>query len=617
MKSLYLFSLVLISFLLASCASQRVYECPTGTLQLPDCPPADAVNDESINALYQQRTWIRSGEQTFDVIELGEQASIPINSARAKIIGPTYDEALRSLAAKLWLIENAEHTVDAMYYIFKRDPVGYAILGALCNAVKRGVDVRIMVDSLGSMHPGHSELRALETCTENAGFMRNADGQLTTKKARAQVVIFNAITRFQFNRRSHDKLLVVDGQFPVRAAVMTGGRNISLDYYGINEDGTPDPTAFRDLEILLRSGDDSSNEEYSIGRVSGLYYKLLFLHKGNRRIWPYEADDEFDEGKYDDIYINERRKAQDNLVFLKSLPKVRKHLEQMPDYMNSDFRNAEVRLAHQLGNLTNTNVTTNVRENLQKNPNSIMYLIYKLLGERLDEGEIHGTLRIVSPYLFSPLYKDADGEVVYDGVKELLQVLNENPGLRIEVITNSVMTSDNFFTQAIIDIDMAPRLLLTPEMHEIWKSSVEEGEFNPEFVESEHWTRQVNHPQIFIYETGKLDSVLLGKGSAYYGKLHAKFILGTEGGFIGTSNFDYRSNLYNNEMGYLFRSPDLREDVIDVFDWLKASSYRWGSPEWLKMRRELMDADTAKSGPARNQRGIYKTIKALGLEYLM
>jgi phosphatidylserine/phosphatidylglycerophosphate/cardiolipin synthase-like enzyme len=41
-----------------------------------------------------------------------------------------------SLAAKIWSIENAQHTVDATYYIFKPDLVGYAVLGALCNAVK-------------------------------------------------------------------------------------------------------------------------------------------------------------------------------------------------------------------------------------------------------------------------------------------------------------------------------------------------------------------------------------------------------------------------------------------------------------------------------------------------
>ena len=126
---------------------------------------------------------------TIDPIKLGKEAEIPVNSAWGKIIGPTHDDALNSLAAKIWLIENAQYTVDVTYYIFKNDLVGYAVLGALCNAVQRGVDVRIMVDSLGSMRPGYAGLKAVETCAADAGFMRNAAGQLTTKKARVQVVI--------------------------------------------------------------------------------------------------------------------------------------------------------------------------------------------------------------------------------------------------------------------------------------------------------------------------------------------------------------------------------------------------------------------------------------------
>ena len=50
---------------------------------------------------------------------------------------------------------------------------------------------------------------------------------------------------------------------------------------------------------------------------------------------------------------------------------------------------------------------------------------------------------------------------------------------------------------------------------------------------------------------------------------------------------------------------------------LKATSYRWGTPEWLQMRKELMAGDSKKAGPARKQRAIFKTIRALGIEYLM
>ena len=300
MHTLRIVPLTLMTLLLAACAGLQETRCPPGTLNLPDCPPASAVIDDDIDRLYASRTWVAARKLTIDPITLGAQAQVPINHARAKVLGPTRGDGLNSLATKIWLIENAQHTVDVMYYIFKRDTVGYALLGALCNAVKRGVDVRIMVDSLGSIHPTHSELRALETCAAEAGFIRNADGQLTTKRARVQVLVFNALSKLKINRRSHDKLLVVDGHFPDKAAVMTGGRNVSLDYYGIKADGSLDPTAFRDLEILLRPAQRNNDGDATVGDVSEIYYTLLFLHKGNKRIRPIE-DEEDDIARYDTL----------------------------------------------------------------------------------------------------------------------------------------------------------------------------------------------------------------------------------------------------------------------------------------------------------------------------
>ncbi|HSQ85188.1 MAG TPA: phospholipase D-like domain-containing protein, partial [Desulfobacterales bacterium] len=434
--------------------------------------------------------------------------------------------------------------------------------------------------------------------------------------ARVQIVIFNPISKFQFNRRSHDKLLIVDGHIPDNAAVMTGGRNISLDYYGIHEDGTLDPTAFRDLEILIRGSQEGKSEEITIGSVTEIYYTLLFLHKGNKRIYPVE-DEEGEFEQFHTMYQKERKKSQESLTFLMNHPDIKKQLQAMPQYMSEGFRHSEVRLAHQLSNLTSTEVTTNVVENVEKNPNSILYLINELTGKSLQTGNISGTLRIVSPYLFSGLYRDANGNVVYDGAKEIHHALRDNPDLKIEIITNSVLTSDNFFTQAIIDMDMAPRLLLTPDLMKVWQSGLKTGEFNPQVAGSEEWNKLINNPQIFIYQTGKLDSFEIGKGKTYYGKLHAKFILGQTIGFVGTSNFDYRSNLYNNEMGFFFRDPQLRNDLLDIFEWLKATSYRWGTPEWLQMRKELMASNSKKAGPARKQRIWFKTTRGLGLEYLM
>ena len=172
--------------LLSACATtSQQPACPDGTQDLPDCPPQAAIDDPEINALYDARTWVREAELGQDLIELGKNADIPVQAARTKFLGPNDQAAITSLAAKLWMIESAEHTIDFTYYIFKTDLVGNAMLGALCNAVQRGVDIRVTVDSLGSISGGsHSSLRALETCGDDAGFMRNSEGQVTTNKAR-------------------------------------------------------------------------------------------------------------------------------------------------------------------------------------------------------------------------------------------------------------------------------------------------------------------------------------------------------------------------------------------------------------------------------------------------
>ncbi|MBT8438566.1 MAG: phospholipase, partial [Gammaproteobacteria bacterium] len=337
---------------------------------------------------------------------------------------------------------------------------------------------------------------------------------------------------------------------------------------------------------------------------------------GNRRIWPLEADDEFSEGKYDDGYISHRKRAQESLATLKSFPDIKKRMGNMQRYLSEGFHETQVRLSHQLSNLTSKDVTTNVDENLKRNPNSILYLISKIFDDAKARGVSSGSLQIVSPYLFSGKYYDEDGELIHDGAREMLEYLSDNPGFELKIITNSVMTSDNFFTQAIIDMDMAPRFLLTPEMQKAWLSDLEEGEFNPDVVESEEWKRLINHPQVFIYQTGGVDSVILG-GDVNYGKLHAKFIYGETGGFVGTSNFDYRSNLYNNELGFFFLGDGVRQELDDVFEYLKSTSYRWGTPEWLEMRKKVMESDSSKASPARKQRGIFKTVRGLGLEYLM
>jgi putative cardiolipin synthase len=573
-------------------------------------------SEEFITRIYDYRTWYPPAELPFNPIGLGKQVDIPVNDARTKIIGPTYEDALDSLAAKIWMIENATHSVDLVYYIFKRDTAGYAILGALCNAVKRGVDVRIMVDSVGSFDANHNELRALETCTAEAGFVKDEMGRATDKKARVQVVLINALSKWSSrkNRRAHDKLIITDGLVPDQAIVMTGGRNVSVSYYGIHDDGTPDPTAYQDLEIILRTNPLNPNEQISVGDVATGYYTMLFWHDGNKRLRPVTGGGnahKISDRNNLESYRREKEKAQEKLLFVKSLSGIERSLVKMPTFMTTGFNSSWVRLAHELGNLTSKNAVTGVKENLEKNPNSISTIGHQTQS-RMKEVK---TVRIVSPYFFIPRYVDKNGVEIFDGVKQTYKWLEENPHVTIELVTNSVLTSDNFIAQAVIDMDTAPRMLLSPDMLERWLSGLKKGEYNPELVESDEWKKLISHPRIKIYQTGKNDSVILG-GNKHYGKLHAKFVVFDEFGFVGTTNFDYRSRLFNNEMGFYFKDKNLANDLIQVFESLKAKSYPWGTKEWLQMRKTLMSQDGMKASTTRKQRGLFKTARSTGIHWL-
>lgn len=602
-----LFQILVTGILLTGCAtSPKTPSCPANTQNLPDCPPLSAVVDEEIEHIYKYRTWVSAKELGEDPIAYGMNADIHVQGAGGKILGPDNEGAIDSLAAKLWMLENAKHTIDFAYYIFTPDIIGYAMMGAMCDAVKRGVDVRVMIDSLGSMKASRTMMAALKTCEHQAGFISNDAGQITTRKARIQVMIFNSLSKISTspNRRSHDKMLIIDADFHDRALMMTGGRNISLDYYGITAQGEHDPHGYRDSEILLKPNE--AENVTTIGEVSSGYFTLLFLYKGNKQIFPVDTN------AARSLYIEERSKAKDSLATLRQFEYLKPHLAHMNDFMAGGFHPADVLLAHNLGNVTNKKVTKNAVENLTKNPNSIMYILSKLS----DSSDGTHTTRIASPYLFLARYEDKGGNIIVDEASAIRTWLDEHPQARVEIVTNSVLTSDNFSSQSIIDMDTAPRLLLDQETRKAWRNLTASEEVGGELTSSDSWKKQVGHPRLLIYEAGRLDSSKFGNGDVVYGKLHAKFFLEDEIGFVGTSNFDYRSRLYNSEMGYFFKGDALAKELNEAFDYLVEQSYLWGSPEWLEMRQKSMDIKGMKGFSTRQQRKVYKTLKATGLHWL-
>ena len=132
-------------------------------------------------------------------------------------------EALRNgeeaYPAMIRAIEQAESCVTLCTYIFDNDPAGHQFLDALEAAVRRGVEVRVLVDAAGTWYSFpriHKVLR--QRRVPHARFIPFA-------LARAQYI----------NLRNHRKILVVDGRIG-----FTGGMNIR--YGHLVESRTKNPT---------------------------------------------------------------------------------------------------------------------------------------------------------------------------------------------------------------------------------------------------------------------------------------------------------------------------------------------------------------------------------------
>jgi cardiolipin synthase len=128
-------------------------------------------------------------------------------------------------------IAGARTSVWAEYYIIRNDATGRGFLEGLRRCAKRGVQVRLIYDAIGS-------------ASINAQFVRD----LVT--AGGEVRAFQPMNplrrRLSVHLRNHRKLIVVDG-----GVGFTGGMNVGDEYSGSRRRGRGTKT-FRDVHLELR-----------------------------------------------------------------------------------------------------------------------------------------------------------------------------------------------------------------------------------------------------------------------------------------------------------------------------------------------------------------------------
>ena len=128
----------------------------------------------------------------------------------------------QALSEMLQTIESCQHSIRLEMYIFHTSEIAEKFRTALINACQRGVQVKVLIDALGSITlPGNF----WETFKNSGGVFR----------------LFNPLRLHRFSVRDHRKILVCDDTI-----AFVGGFNISKEYHG---DGVV--TGWRDLGIKL------------------------------------------------------------------------------------------------------------------------------------------------------------------------------------------------------------------------------------------------------------------------------------------------------------------------------------------------------------------------------
>jgi cardiolipin synthase len=148
----------------------------------------------------------------------------PKSRGNEVILLKTGEEAYASI---IDLLENAKHRINISTFILGRDEVGRQILETLTQRALQGVEVRLLLDGLGSFWVFRSKLKSY-------------------RAAGGQVAYFLPLIHFPFaghsNLRNHRKILIVDG-----AKAIMGGMNLATEYMGAQLD----PKRWVDLSLRV------------------------------------------------------------------------------------------------------------------------------------------------------------------------------------------------------------------------------------------------------------------------------------------------------------------------------------------------------------------------------
>ncbi|MGK2907536.1 MAG: phospholipase D-like domain-containing protein [Desulfuromonadales bacterium] len=319
------------------------------------------------------------------------------------------------------LLQNANERLDICYFILKQDVFGISFLGHLVKKAQDGLRIRLLLDAMGvkmsRSFQGNDYLDALVGAGKvnirmyRPLIYRFSDAFLTLNPA---AVLISA----------HDKILLADDM-----TALIGGRNISADYFAPPED---DGKSYQDTDILLSGRKIGSalekafSAEYDSGESKSVDREVIDLKDSKEELLlAYRAMDAWLHGRPipEEVAESIKDKKLPWIDELSRVPNLRGALkEKRPPSVSADIR------------------IVNSRCRLVKADDSITRSLIQFVRSAREE------IFIQNPYLVLP--------------EEAVEILAEASarGVRITVITNSPLSSDNPMSQGVF-LEQWPELL--------------------------------------------------------------------------------------------------------------------------------------------------------------
>jgi phosphatidylserine/phosphatidylglycerophosphate/cardiolipin synthase-like enzyme len=307
-------------------------------------------------------------------------------------------------AARWTLLSQARRTIDVVYFGVENDTYGLAFLGHLLHKAEQGVKVRLVIDARGSAGLPPDYLEAL------------------VRTGNAQVRIYNnmlpALGRALLSvnpaaaiASTHDKILVVDGQ-----RSLTGGRNIGHHYFA---DVSDDPAAWIDCDLLI-------DGEPTARALTAVFERELAAARDGGEVLgrsAFRTDELQRRYRAMDAWLRDAPVASADAHFVIDHSALRGHLRGQ----SLATATADVRVL-------------NKSSMVDEEDNSIMQAIFDVAMAAEDE------IFLQTPYF-----------VLHQRGLELLTALHGR-GVKVNIITNSPMSSDSAISQALF-VEQWPELM--------------------------------------------------------------------------------------------------------------------------------------------------------------